>query len=106
MPLYEIVCIARAGMSNSAMRRLLRNSALHVLDNNGVVRAFEPMGKDLPLYSRIKKGEWHTRGTYWAMQFDSKPETMKTLSRLLSLDDFVLRHTIIKLGNSLTAKSF
>lgn len=88
------------------MRRLLRNSAVHVLDNNGVVRGFEPMGKDLPLFSRIKKGgEWHTKGSYWSMQFDAKPETMKTLSRLLSLDDVVLRYTTIKIGDSLKANS-
>ena len=87
------------------MRRLLRNSALHILDNNGVVRGFEPMGANLPLYSRIRTNkEWHTRGTYWSMQFDSKPDTMKSLARLLSLDDFILRYTVIKVGSSLTAQ--
>ncbi len=64
------------------------------------------MGSNLPLYTRIKTGgEWHTKGSYWTMLFDAKPETMKSLSRMLSLDDFVLRYTVIKLGDSLTAKA-
>ncbi|KXS13687.1 hypothetical protein M427DRAFT_366635 [Gonapodya prolifera JEL478] len=95
--LYELVCIAR-NHGQDGVRDLVRQSALFVLDNNGVVRGFQNMGANLPLYQRIKAHqEWHTHGWYWAMQFDSSPSTMQSLLTNLKLDERVVRATTISI---------
>ncbi|KAJ3045603.1 hypothetical protein HK097_001181 [Rhizophlyctis rosea] len=81
--------------------KLMKISATHVLDNGGVVRKFEHLGhKQLPY--RMKRHQTvFTEGRYWTMLFDASPKTMEDLSTQLGYDERVIRHTMLKMGESL-----
>ncbi|KAJ3154785.1 Axonemal dynein light intermediate polypeptide 1 [Geranomyces variabilis] len=141
MPLYELVCIARAAAGRSALharkpaavatglssfldrsassaqqppatpelapldqtRALIKESAIQVLDSRGVVKGFELLHTNQPLPYRMKRHqEIFDSGDYWCMQFFSSPETRKKLSKSLDFDERVIRHTIMKVGESMS----
>ncbi|KAI8919647.1 ribosomal protein S6 [Entophlyctis helioformis] len=115
MPLYELVVIARTrakvmALSQEAIqtdkvvhKKLLKFCAQNVLDNNGVVRQFVNLGKRSLPYRMKRHQEIFETGSYYAMHFDSSPDTMSQLSRSLALNEDVVRHTVIKVGDSLKA---
>ncbi|KAH6563838.1 hypothetical protein BASA50_009230 [Batrachochytrium salamandrivorans] len=113
--MYELVLIARSAAHSLSTalsvreaekrthRQLLKFCAMHVLDNNGVVRQFINLGnKDLP-YRMKRHQEIFSRGSYFVMQFDSSPQIMAALSSSLALNEDVIRHTMINCGDSLKA---
>ncbi|KAJ3071483.1 hypothetical protein HDU98_005255 [Podochytrium sp. JEL0797] len=123
MPLYDLVCIARrtkpravgaAAASTLGMfsedeskwkeeivKPLMKTAAIHILDNDGVVRGFQRMqAMELP-YRMRRHQETFSHGITWAMQFDASPETMAGLRRALSMDERVVRYSVVKLGDSL-----
>eukprot|EP00842_Homolaphlyctis_polyrhiza_P004951 jgi/Hompol1/5457/HPOL_004452-RA len=86
-----------------AHKALLKTCALHILDNNGVVRQFTNLGKMALPYRMKRHQEIFDAGSYFTMQFDSSPEIMQSLSKLLALNEDVIRHTMIKAGDSIKA---
>ncbi|EGF80454.1 hypothetical protein BATDEDRAFT_25050 [Batrachochytrium dendrobatidis JAM81] len=113
--MYELVLIARTKVNSMSIatgvlqaekakhKQLLKQCAMHVLDNNGVVRQFINLGKkDLP-YRMKRHQEIHAKGAYFTMQFDASPLVMKSLSSSLALNEDVIRHTVINCGDSLEA---
>ena len=120
MPFYELVLIAKAipssqssVSSNLAMKnihkKLLKLCATHVLDRNGVVRQFNHLG-ERPLPYRMKRHQqifdyarYKYSSSYFAIQFDANPATMKSLCDELKHNEAVIRHTVINMGNSLKA---
>ena len=104
----------------------MTQSAMHVLDNGGVVRGFRYWGtRTLPQRMRRQKqffnyGEYvspflsaaNNKGfplklttphstSYWFMHFDSSPKTLKSLHTLLRKDPRVIRWTMLKEGEKL-----
>lgn len=114
MPKYELVLLARtisaanatieATLKNKGMhKQLLKSCATHVLDRNGVVRKFTNLGdRQLP-YRMKRHQEIFDQASYFCMEFDSCPKTMITLQKSLKLNEAVIRHTVINMGDSLKA---
>ncbi|KAJ3189086.1 hypothetical protein HDU85_002711 [Gaertneriomyces sp. JEL0708] len=109
MPLYELVCIARATAAERKKvlmpltRSLIKASATHVLDNQGVVKSFHLEKPNEFLPYRMKKHQTiFEKGDYWTMQFYSSPSAMRSLSRTLAFNENVIRHTVIKIGDKLS----
>ena len=117
MPLYELLVIARCvaplhsfnramvGSDQDLHKKILRTCALHILDSNGVVREFTNIGKKRLPYRMKRHQEIHDRGNYYSMLFDSSPSTMESLRKTLDLHTDVIRHTVIKTGDSLSGVS-
>ncbi|KAL7749377.1 hypothetical protein RI367_005248 [Sorochytrium milnesiophthora] len=107
MPLYEIITIARLVgeaprvFAQEPISALLRATAGLIYNRGGVVRSLENMGeRDLP-YRMKAHQEYQERGHYFAVRFDAAPELLPVLSRQMQLDNRVIRHTIIKVGDKL-----
>ncbi|KAJ1857147.1 hypothetical protein LPJ73_002088 [Coemansia sp. RSA 2703] len=97
MPLYELVCISRASISQDSMRTLVRRSTETVLDRGGAVRGYVNMGRNQPLPYRMKRHmEYHTHGTFWLMHYFSNPKTSNVLMSQLKLDPRVIRCNVVK----------
>ncbi|RKO92792.1 30S ribosomal protein S6, partial [Blyttiomyces helicus] len=102
MPLYELVCIARASAnSNQDLRRLLKISALHVMNGGGVVRSFEANPLSPLPYRMRKHQEIYDKGITWFMRFDASPHLAQSLLKSLDFDERVIRSTVIKVGSDL-----
>ncbi|KAJ1662264.1 hypothetical protein EV178_006030 [Coemansia sp. RSA 1646] len=102
MPLYELVCISRSGLTQKSLEGLLRKSAETVLDRGGAIRGFVNMGRDQPLPYRMKRHmEYHTRGTYWLMHYYTNPKTSELLKNQLKVDTRVVRCNVVKMTDRL-----
>ncbi|KAJ3081795.1 hypothetical protein HK102_002124, partial [Quaeritorhiza haematococci] len=124
MPLYELICIARTTATNhlplptaasaaasaaskafkskdADLANLMKTAGLHILDRGGVVRKFENIGSRQLPYRMRRHQEIFDHGHYWSMLFDASPSTMQSLLKTLSYDERVIRHTSIKVGDSL-----
>ncbi|KAJ2553711.1 hypothetical protein EV175_002841 [Coemansia sp. RSA 1933] len=102
MPLYELVCISRHGLTQKSLEGLLKKSAETVLDRGGAVRGFVNMGRDQPLPYRMKRHmEHHTMGTYWLMHYYTNPKTSELLKTQLKMDTRVIRCNIVKVSDKL-----
>ncbi|KAF4621278.1 hypothetical protein D9613_000755 [Agrocybe pediades] len=99
MPLYEMLCITTHVSTYNHIRELVRQSALHVLNNGGVVRNINSWGtKTLP--QKMKRhGPYQTVGDYWTMHFDTSPRTLRSLNGILRRDPRVLRWTVLKVAD-------
>ncbi|TPX42910.1 hypothetical protein SeMB42_g02282 [Synchytrium endobioticum] len=117
MPLYELVCIVRAhpqilsrtvgytsAISNvdydQKTKSLMKMAALHILDGNGVVRKLTHSSHTVLPYRMKKYREIHATGSYVTMVFDAHPSMMETLKRAVEFEEHVIRHTVVKLGDS------
>ncbi|KAJ2711281.1 hypothetical protein H4R19_003324 [Coemansia spiralis] len=102
MPLYELVCISRSGMTADSLKGLLKKSALTVLDRGGAVRGFVNIGREQPLPYRMRRHmEYHTRGSFWLMHYFSNPKTSSVLMDQLKLDARVIRCNVVKVTDRL-----
>ncbi|KAJ2778316.1 hypothetical protein H4R18_004679 [Coemansia javaensis] len=102
MPLYELVCISRSGMTQGSMKDLLKKSALTVLDRGGAVRGFVNIGREQPLPYHMKRHmETHTHGSFWLMHYFSNPKTSDVLINQLKLDARVIRCNVVKVTDRL-----
>ncbi|EIM79907.1 uncharacterized protein STEHIDRAFT_68936 [Stereum hirsutum FP-91666 SS1] len=98
MPLYNILVIAAHNPQYIHIKELVRQSALQILDNGGVVRSLNYMGtQTLPQRMRRHK-QIFEHGDYWTMSFDASPKSQKSLSSILRKDPRVIRSTVIKMG--------
>ncbi|TPX67703.1 hypothetical protein SpCBS45565_g03599 [Spizellomyces sp. 'palustris'] len=90
----------------TSTQKLIKESALQILDRKGVVKGFELTDADKTLPYRMKRHqEIFDSGDYFVMQFYSSPQSMRALSRSLRYDQRVIRHTMIKVGESLAELS-
>lgn len=101
MPFYRMMCIAAHYPEYKHIKDLVSQSAMHVLDNGGVVRGFRYWGtRTLPQRMRRQK-QYFNYGDYWFMHFDASPKTLKGLHTLLRKDPRVIRWTMIKEGEKI-----
>ncbi|KAI9098733.1 hypothetical protein DFS34DRAFT_87485 [Phlyctochytrium arcticum] len=94
---------AQAPTTSTPGQKVLKTAALHILDSQGVVRRFDKLQvrpSDALPYRMKRHQEIFERGEYYTMEFFAAPKVMKELSRTLSYDENVIRHTMIKLGDS------
>lgn len=109
MPLYELVLIVKNQAKTAAQqpkvkqmhKALLKACGMRILDNKGVLRSFTNLGfRTLP-YRMKRHQEIFSTGNYYAVKFDSSPKFMQELHDSLKTNEYVIRHTTIKLGDSL-----
>ncbi|KAJ3022782.1 hypothetical protein HKX48_005258 [Thoreauomyces humboldtii] len=81
----------------------MKQTALQILDSQGVVQKFEILKANAELPYRMKRHqEIFSQGDYWSMLFVSSADTMRTMSKALDFDERVIRHTVIKVGEKLS----
>ncbi|TPX35301.1 hypothetical protein SmJEL517_g02332 [Synchytrium microbalum] len=78
----------------------MKLAALHVLDRNGVVRKLTHSRPDALPYRMKRYREVHSTGSYMTMEFDAHPSTMESLLKAVAFEEHVIRHNVIKLGDS------
>lgn len=98
MPLYQMFCIASHFREYKHIKDLVTMSAMHVMNEGGVVRNIQFNGtQTLPERMRRHK-QYYTVGDYWTMDFDTSPRTLRTLAGTMRRDHRVIRWTMLKLG--------
>lgn len=98
MPFYQLFCIASHFREYKHIKDLVTMSAMHVMNEGGVVRNIGFDGtKTLPERMRRHK-QYYTIGDYWTMDFDTSPRTLRTLAGMMRRDQRVIRWTMLKLG--------
>ncbi|KIO32270.1 hypothetical protein M407DRAFT_241525 [Tulasnella calospora MUT 4182] len=101
MPLYEILCISAHAVKYEEIHGLVKQTALTVMNNGGVVRSINSWGtRTLPMRIKRYKAS-HNVADYWTMHFDASPKLMKSVAHSLKADERVLRWTTTKLGERL-----
>ncbi|KAG8936848.1 hypothetical protein FRC03_009600 [Tulasnella sp. 419] len=101
MPLYEILCISSHSRDFNVIRGLVKQTAMTVMNNGGVVRSLNSWGSHvLPSRARRHK-QYHTIGDYWTIHFDASPPLMQTVANQLQQDPRVVRWTTTKIGERL-----
>ncbi|PPQ97376.1 hypothetical protein CVT26_006610 [Gymnopilus dilepis] len=101
MPLYEMLCITTHVQTYNQIRELVRQSALHVMNNGGVVRNINSWGT-MTLPQRMKRhGTPQSVGDYWTLHFDCSPRTLRSLNGIMRRDPRVLRWTVLKLADKI-----
>jgi small subunit ribosomal protein S6 len=112
MPLYELTLLARTVQAAQATlqsaietknmhQKLLKSCALHVLDKKGVVRQFQNLGERSLPYRMKRHQQIFDYASYYSMTFDCSPRTMIRLQKSLKLNENVIRHTVVKLGDNI-----
>ncbi|KIK09198.1 hypothetical protein K443DRAFT_671684 [Laccaria amethystina LaAM-08-1] len=99
MPLYQMLCITKHYPEYKHIRELVRQSAMHIMKEGGVVRSINSWGtRTLP--QRMKRqGPYVDVGDYWTLHFDTSPSTLRSLNGIMRRDPRVLRWTVLKLGD-------
>jgi len=101
MPFYQMLCIAAHYNEYKHIKELVRQTAMHVLDAGGVVRGINSWGTcRLPQRMR-RHQQYHDKGDYWTMHFDTSPRTLRSLSSIMRSDPRVIRWTMLKLGEKI-----
>lgn len=101
MPLYELLVITIPDINKARLGLLLKNVATLVLKSNGVVRKFEDLKmRELPFPMSSHQAEPYKHGYFWTMTFDINPNEFARFKNQLDLDRRVIKHNIIKIGNT------
>ncbi|KAK1927042.1 hypothetical protein DB88DRAFT_476484 [Papiliotrema laurentii] len=104
MPLYELFCIAAHNPSSPVyLRQLVEGLAKQIHVNGGVVRDLKNMGVGVSLAQRVRRNQqYHTRGDYFTMLFDTSPKMLKQMNEQLNRDPLVVKWTLLKKGDKLS----
>ncbi|THH26708.1 hypothetical protein EUX98_g7480 [Antrodiella citrinella] len=98
MPLYQMLCITAHYSEYKPIKDLVRQTAMHVMNNGGVVRKIGSWGtQTLPQRMR-RHQQYHHIGDYWTMDFDASPRSLRELNTILGKDRRVVRWTTLKQG--------
>ncbi|KAK7687113.1 hypothetical protein QCA50_009615 [Cerrena zonata] len=98
MPLYRMLCISPHYPDSTHIKKLVKTTALQVMNSGGVVRNIKSWGA-LTLPQRMRRHKQiYNVGHYWTMTFDTSPRTLKDLGASLRQDPAVIRWTMLKQG--------
>ncbi|EPQ57586.1 hypothetical protein GLOTRDRAFT_105066 [Gloeophyllum trabeum ATCC 11539] len=99
MPFYRMLCISAHYPEYANIKSLVRQAALHIMDNGGVVRKIDSWGtRALPQRMR-RHTQYHTAGDYWMMYFDTSPRVLREFNSIMRKDPRVIRWTTLKIGD-------
>ena len=88
MTKYEILLMLDPELAEERQSEIVRRVRELVERGDGTWVAHEPWGRRRLAYEIAKK----TDGTYHLLHFDAQPETLDEISRVLKIDDGVMRH--------------
>ena len=88
MTKYEILLMLDPELAEERQSEIVGRIRELVERGDGTWVAHEPWGRRRLAYEIAKK----TDGTYHLLHFDAEPETLDEISRVLKIDDGVMRH--------------
>jgi small subunit ribosomal protein S6 len=88
MTKYEILLMLDPELAEERQSEIVARVRELVERGDGTWVAHEPWGRRRLAYEIAKK----TDGTYHLLHFDAQPETLDEISRVLKIDDGVMRH--------------
>lgn len=92
---YEIMTIHRPDLAENDFEAKVKELESFLSDNGATVTKSDLWGKRRFAYEIDHLSE----GYYTVLSFQSQPDTVDTLDRVLSLADEVVRHKIVRLGD-------
>lgn len=92
MNAYETVIVVDPSLDDSSIDKKLEKLAEVVKRNNGSMAAVERWGRRKMSYPIKNRHE----GTYVCLQFFADPAAPRELTRIIQLDEHILRHLIVK----------
>ena len=93
---YEIMTIHRPDLAEDDISTKVTELESYLSDKGASVTKTDPWGKRRFAYEIDHLSE----GYYTVLTFQSEPDTVDALDRLLSLADEVVRHKIVRLGDN------
>lgn len=91
MPLYEIMCVLRAGAEAPALTSMFKRAATKVTERGGIIKSLENLGVR-PLAQRMKAHQqYHTEGRYVRLFTYASPEALKEIEHVLRINEDVIR---------------
>ena len=89
---YEILLMLDAELAEDRQAEIIDRIKGLVVKGGGTWGDQEPWGRRKLAYEIDHKGE----GIYYLLTFDCEPETLDELSRILKIDDAVMRHLAVR----------
>ena len=89
---YEILLMLDAELAEDRQAKIIDHIKELVEQGGGTWGGQEPWGRRKLAYEIDHKGE----GIYYLLTFDCAPETLDELSRILKIDDDVMRHLAVR----------
>ena len=89
---YEMMTILHPDLDTEAHESALKKIEKLITDNDGKVETIDRLGKKRLAYEINHLND----GNYSVIYFDSAPETVKEVDRVLKISDDVVRFMIIK----------
>ncbi|CAE1260655.1 RP-S6 [Acanthosepion pharaonis] len=95
MPSYQLCLVLKSALNRTELHHALRRSCETILQRQGIIRSLENMGHK-PLPNRIKKyGEYHLKGRYFLVNYESSASIQSDIKEYLHRDIDVLAPNII-----------
>jgi len=91
---YEILLLLDPELTEEQQAELVGRTRELIEKGGGTIDRHDAWGKRKLAYENGKKGE----GSYHLLLFSSTPETLDEVSRVLKIDDAVLRHMATRRG--------
>lgn len=89
---YEVMYVIRPDMDQDATKALVEKFQTLITNQGGEIEKLDEMGKRRLAYEMAGYNE----GYYVLINFQSEPDIVNELDRVLRITDGVLRHLIIK----------
>lgn len=91
---YEVMTIHRPDLAENDIEAKIKELESYLDDSGASVTKSDPWGKRRFAYEIDHLSE----GYYTVLTFQSEPDAVDSLDRMLSLADEVVRHKIVRLG--------
>mmetsp|Transcript_26055 Transcript_26055/g.38557 ORF Transcript_26055/g.38557 Transcript_26055/m.38557 type:complete len:147 (-) Transcript_26055:361-801(-) len=107
MVFYECLFTAKNTASFHQLTNLMKNVALQVVENGGIVRGVQNHGiRQLPhrfkaKYPTLDGTRYYDKGRFVSVYYDSSPSVMRQVEKTLTSHEEVLRNTHLKVRNKL-----
>jgi small subunit ribosomal protein S6 len=98
---YEVLIMLDPELAEDRQQEVVDRVRTQVVEGGGIWEAHTPWGRRRLAYEIAHK----TEGIYYLVTFSASPEVLNEVSRLLKIDDSVLRHMAVRRvkGSSTTA---
>ncbi len=89
---YEVLIMLDPELAEDRQQEVVDRVRTQVVEGGGIWEAITPWGRRRLAYEILHKSE----GIYYLVTFSASPEVLNEVSRLLKIDDSVLRHMAVR----------
>ncbi len=89
---YEVLIMLDPELAEDRQQEVVDRIRTQVVESGGIWEAHTPWGRRRLAYEIAHKNE----GIYYLVTFSAAPEVLNEVSRLLKIDDAVLRHMAVR----------